>query len=129
MPDEPRKPRNDPRLMAAITEVLASEDFGKHLLYVIEGVLERRALEKRCYPKNHTCPRCFPPHNACRPMVSVMMVPIPFFNPFWWADSCLPRPCRHTMPTCCHHGSHPIPPARHPETTGGTRPEYGPPPK
>lgn len=93
MEQESRDDAEDPKLLAAIGKVLISDAFTKHSVKVIEHVLERRGVEKRCYPKKHVCTRCCMPRNPCRPMVSVMMLPIPFLNPFGWAETCHPRPC------------------------------------
>jgi hypothetical protein len=116
MPDEAGRYQNDPKLLDAIKDVLKSDDFTAHLANVIEGVLKKQGVEKRSYPKKHTCSRCYTPRNPCRPMVSVMMVPIPVFNPFWWADTCHPRACEPSMPECCHERPDPPPEPERPPT-------------
>ena len=94
----------DPKMLAAIEKVLYSDRFAKHLVKLIKCVPE---VERRCYPKKHVCTRCCMPRNPCRPMVSVMMLPIPIFNPFWWAEACHPRPCGPSIPECYREGSDP----------------------
>jgi hypothetical protein len=109
MPEEASNYPNDQKLVEVIEKALASEAFTKRLAEAIDHALEKRDVERRCYPKKHACTRCYPPRNRCRPMVSVMMVPIPFLNPFWWADSCHPHTCGPSIPQCYQEGSDPAP--------------------
>lgn len=111
----------DSELDRKIHEVLGSEAFTKRLVKVVDAVVTRRATHKcgcRSEPfprhKRCRCARCCPPRIPSRPIVTVMLLPIPIINPFWWADSCHQRPCGPTIPECCHE-QHPC---------GPTTPEY-----
>jgi hypothetical protein len=96
MPEETGRHSHDPKVIAATDELLKSHAFKEQLACIVADVLQEG--DSRRYPKKHACSRCYPPRNPCRPMMSVMMVPIPIFNPFWWAETCHPRPCGPSIP-------------------------------
>jgi hypothetical protein len=98
---------NDQKLIDAIEKAFGGEAFAKRVKDIVNDVLEERGVRRQSYPKKHVCSRCCAPRNPCRPMVSVMMLPIPFLNPFWWAETCHPRPCGPSIPECYHEGSDP----------------------
>lgn len=128
MPVQTGGSHRNPELIAAIQEVLESDAFTERLVTVIDRVVTRTAAHRDCGTsttatptaptKRCRCARCCPQRFPGRSMVTMMLLPIPFINPFWWADSCHQRSCGPAMPECCHEGSDKTPPGHPPGTIG-----------
>jgi hypothetical protein len=105
--------KDDPKLKEAILEVITSDAFAAPLASAITKALAKSASEV-WRAKSCRCGRCGTPPAPCRPPLTVMCLPIPVLNPFWWVQACQPpqhcRPhCGPRIPECCHE--HPYTPS------------------